>query len=412
MENLVVDLYHKDIIQFGNFTLKSGCESSVYVDLRKLISHPKSMILVADLIHQHIEKEFDVICGVAWGAIPLATTVSIRHDIPMIIKRKHVKEHGTKRLIEGEYQRGDKCVLIDDVVTSGTSILETLDDLERNGIEVVQIIVVVDRGVDMTLFPNHILTSCINLEEIVDIMENKLFPTLPIKDKLGHIMRKKQTNLTLSVDVTTSNELLELADKIGPHICILKTHMEIVEDFNEEVVRELMILAKKHQFLIMEDRKFADIGSIVQKQLKSGTFKISTWADLITVYGMPGPSILESIQDICTHDRLGVVLIAQLSSEGNFLDESYKNAMVELAKGYKDIVVGFISQEKISDGFYHLTPGINISTVADDKGQLYNTPEMAMEKGTDIIIVGRGIYQATNPVDMAIMYKDCAHMSS
>ncbi len=101
--------------------------------------------------------------------------------------------------------------------------------------------------------------------------------------KLLEAALAKKSNLIASADVTTTQELLALAEKVGPHIVALKTHIDIISDFEyEKTIVPLKEIAAKHQFLLMEDRKFADIGNTQELQFTSGVFKITDWADFVT----------------------------------------------------------------------------------------------------------------------------------
>jgi uridine monophosphate synthetase len=88
---------------------------------------------------------FDLICGVPYAALPMATAMSLESYIPLIIKRKEAKNYGTKKLIEGIYQKGQNCLLVEDVITSGKSLIETIAEVEQEDIKVADIVVVLDR---------------------------------------------------------------------------------------------------------------------------------------------------------------------------------------------------------------------------------------------------------------------------
>lgn len=222
----------------------------------------------------------------------------------------------------------------------------------------------------------------------------------------------KKTSLCLAADLTKTADLLNIADLVGPHICILKTHVDIIDDFNEDFVNSLSALAKKHNFLIWEDRKFADIGSTVALQYTSGIFHISRWAHIVTVHSLTGPSILDGIRtSLSGSDELrGVFLLAEISSADNLISPQYTENTTKLAANYLDLVAGFVCQQRdvVKDaGLLQITPGCKIDDVSDDFGQKYNTPEFVVkEKGADIAVVGRGIIKAKNPETAAKLYRD------
>jgi len=115
-----------------------------------------------------------------------------------------------------------------------------------------------------------------NLEQRIKLtyQERANLAQNPVSSRLLQLMEKKETNLALAVDEPEAEKVLELADKIGPEIAILKTHIDIIKDFKSEVIKELVRLSEKHQFLFFEDRKFADIGNTIKMQYGKGIYKI------------------------------------------------------------------------------------------------------------------------------------------
>lgn len=112
---------------------------------------------------------------------------------------------------------------------------------------------------------------------------------------LLRLMSAKQTNLCLSADVETSAELLDLAEECGDHICVLKTHCDIVTDWSDRTARALKEIARRKCFIIFEDRKFADIGETVQKQYTGGVYRIASWAEITNAHVLPGPAIVTAL---------------------------------------------------------------------------------------------------------------------
>ncbi len=145
MNSLARNLLEIGSLKFGEFTLKSGKTSNVYVDLRQIISFPHILEEVADAIWacQTIPAEF--ICGVPYTALPIGTVIAMKHRLPMVMRRKEAKDYGTKKKVEGVFSPGQTCVIIEDVVTTGMSILETIKDLEDAGLKVVEVLALLDR---------------------------------------------------------------------------------------------------------------------------------------------------------------------------------------------------------------------------------------------------------------------------
>ncbi|QDS77667.1 hypothetical protein FKW77_003313 [Venturia effusa] len=359
------------------------------------------------------------------------------------------------------------------------------------------------------------------------------FPyTSPLQVYLLHLIALKRTNLCVSADVSTTAELLSVAEDVGDSICILKTHADIIDDWGDRTVRGLREIARRKRFLIFEDRKFGDIGSTVQKQYTSGPLQIAKWAEITNAHIFPGPAIISSLKaaaqstintynstvsteisggtpsrdddevsddegespaddrssidpeawtngithktgledgvgltngdgiglsvDGASHrekrkpsvislsttihttteplspthvptfgtfpestqsDALaklqptpylrGLLLLAEMSSEGNLLTGAYTQQCLQMARQQPDFVLGFIAQHSLNsedgDNFITMTPGVSLpppgtegdAWKGDGKGQQYNDPRyVVLEKGVDVIIVGRGILNA------------------
>jgi uridine monophosphate synthetase len=173
-EKLILDLFDKNIIKFGEFTLKSGKQSYIYADVRSAISHPEIFRHICDLFYERIkELKFDFICGVPYSALTFASGVAYAHSIPMLLKRKEMKAYGTKKILEGDYTEGQNCLLIEDVITSGASLLETTVVLEEHGLKITDICTLIDRtqgGVQKLESQGYRVHSIMNLHQIIDVL--------------------------------------------------------------------------------------------------------------------------------------------------------------------------------------------------------------------------------------------------
>lgn len=230
----------------------------------------------------------------------------------------------------------------------------------------------------------------------------------PIAQRLHEIIRTKQTNICVAIDVDTSKELLSFADKLGPHVCCVKTHIDIISDFAIDTAQRLKQLAQKHNFLIMEDRKFCDIGAIVKRQYSDGLYKIARWADIITAHAITGEPMLETLES--ANPNCAILLIAQMSSKGSLLDNQYAQNVYALACKHRQSVIGFIAQGCIQNdrSWFYFAPGINQSSTSDGNGQQYRDIQTVLSAGINVVVIGRAICQASDPVQSVIAYKELA----
>jgi uridine monophosphate synthetase len=134
-------------VRFGQFTLRSGQRSSIYLDLRRLASHPWALRVVAAAFVRLLRPlEFDRLAAIPYAALPIGTAVALAGDWPLIYPRRETKAHGTRSVIEGEYHPGETVVVLDDLITTGESKFETIQKLESAGLQVRDLVVLVARG--------------------------------------------------------------------------------------------------------------------------------------------------------------------------------------------------------------------------------------------------------------------------
>lgn len=144
-QDLILQLYDLGCLLFGEYVQASGATFSYYIDLRKIISNPQIFQQVLQAYVKILKTlEFDRIAGIPYGSLPTATGLSLLLNRPMIYPRKEVKAHGTRRLIEGNFEPGETVVVVDDVLISGKSVMEGAEKIASSGLNVKDIVVFID----------------------------------------------------------------------------------------------------------------------------------------------------------------------------------------------------------------------------------------------------------------------------
>ena len=178
LEGLIVDLFDIGCLLFGEYVQASGAVFNYYVDLRQIISDPN---LFHRVLHAYASQlqglHFDRIAGIPYGSLPTATGLSLQLHKPLIYPRKEVKAHGARRLIEGDFDAGDRVVVVDDILITGGSVLEGIAKLESSGLVVEDVVVFIDHGGDHDRQARERLAaagyrcySVLNIEQITTVL--------------------------------------------------------------------------------------------------------------------------------------------------------------------------------------------------------------------------------------------------
>ncbi|CAI5678475.1 unnamed protein product [Oreochromis niloticus] len=234
------------------------------------------------------------------------------------------------------FRQGDTCLIIEDTVTSGTSILETAEVLCKEGLKVTDAVVLMDReqgGVEM------LASKGIKLHPIISI--SQLLCVLQAAERIDaqtaqSVHRFIQDNNTFSPkngsDSPASKKLefsysdrAELPNLHPPASKLLKimeekqSNLYVLEGYTLAFIQKVQALAEKHNFLIFEDRKFADIGNTVKHQYEGGLYQISSWSHIVNAYAVPGPGVVKGLSAVGKPLGRGCLLVAQMSSQDHWL---------------------------------------------------------------------------------------------
>jgi len=175
LEELSLTLFDIGAIQLGKFRLHSGRTSRIYLDLRLLVSYPHALRL-ATSAYQHILQtlSFDLLAAPPLAGLPIGTSLCLAMDKPLIYPRKTAKSYGTGKSIEGHWQVGQSAVIIDDVITSGNSILQAIVSLKTAGLQITNIVVLINReqgGIRSMQEQGYSATAAMTISQVMAVLE-------------------------------------------------------------------------------------------------------------------------------------------------------------------------------------------------------------------------------------------------
>lgn len=175
LEQLAVSLFDVNAVRLGRFTLHSGRISPIYLDLRVLVSYP-TVLRLATAVYRTVltQLSFDVLAATPLAGLPIGTAICLDMNVPLIYPRKTAKSYGTGKSIEGIWQVGQTAVVVDDLVTSGDSILQAITPLKAAGLHVRDAVVLIDRqqgGADMLREQGYTLHTATTLGQLLTILE-------------------------------------------------------------------------------------------------------------------------------------------------------------------------------------------------------------------------------------------------
>lgn len=463
---LTKQFYQNDIIKFGNFILKSGQNAPYYINMRNSISNPQLFDELTTFIVDYLKRnKFDInrIAGVPLGGIPFATAIAAKMNLPLIMPRKTKKDYGMNNEIEGKMEIGDDILLIEDTITTGTSLLETVKMIERNGGLVSKIIVLVDReegGFDIIKNQGYDISSVFKVSSMferlrtshlidefvyekafnyVNVSRNKFVKELgyiegedvgetadtndqnekysvifrhKLRIAVLELMIEKKSTLCLSLDTSSWQEGKKILEECGEYIIMVKTHVELYEDYTEEFNTEIQEMAKKHRFFVMEDRKLGDVSGISWKQMMFGRFKIDDWASFITIHGLTAESCFDYYERQWNSNNVPVnispCMVVQMNSTDNFIDTEYTSKCLDILDKYEVSSPIIICQCLPNvNSRLKATPGVLLDSNDEIDARKYRTIEQAIVyEGNHIIIVGSGILYSDDIQLTAMKYAE------
>ena len=473
MKHVVLSkLLHTGIINQGEFILKSGAKSNIYLHFRRLISFPHLFNYLSILVDELFPNLFvfegsqldKTVSGnatsaqnavesepasqdptglggatttatnetnaagnstplvrllpVPFGGIPFGTHLAFQKQLPFLLVRDKPKDHGLGKIVEGIWEELDEVVIIEDVISTGKSVRETLANLEKHGagnMKFKAILTICNRG--CVSFVNGIpVLSLFTLEEIMAFLGEDL-TTL---DYFTHASSKAnalygqalqhKSNIILSCDFMNTDQILDVVSKAGPFIVAVKLHPDTVISTSannmEAFHSKLHDLLHTHRLQLIDDAKMADIEAI---EVEKARTMVALHVDAVTIHAVAGMSVL----DTPVIEVPDFIVVAEMSCKGNMLTPDYARQVISGVRESKSKqhVYGFVCQDLIPSLLSHpfefltMSPGVQLgqSGASDGRNQQYTDPT---RKRLGLFwIVGRGITQSVDVVATTQRYQ-------
>jgi len=375
-------------------------------------SFPQTLKKLAMIYSEKIGVS-DVIAGVPMGGIHLATAISLNLNRPMIIPRLKKKDHGLGKSIEGHFRKEQRVCIIEDIMSTGLSALRTLKTLQKSGLQVTQIVSFLwylpSKEVRLAARGSFRITTLTNIRQVLetlhsyraisrDLWFNTLarfrrrgtVPLIKYPPVLKQIVKKKKSLLVIALD-TSWNECKRLISILSPYACAFKFHYDLLSKDPTFNPKTLMKMAETHEFLVIRDRKCADVAKINKELIGSGETQHIT-----IVHALPG---------VTSFPPGPLIVILEMSTTDSMFTPSYMKGVMKRTSNLPN-VLGYVSQYKWwSTHRLCFTPGIDITPrIESGNAQRYSSPEAKRSHGCDLFIVGSAIVQSRDPLSQAKKY--------
>jgi len=331
-EKIIIELFKKKCIQFGTFTLKNGSQSNIYIDFKNIISYPFILNLILEELYLKLKLlEFDKLLGIPYSGIILTSSICSKYNLPMIMVRKEIKKYGFKKSIGGTYNKLDTCLIIEDTITKGSSVLHLINMIKAYKLIVKDIIVICDRRTN--LHSNGSLGevnihSLFTIKDIIDILykydhiSKKIYNSIDVDlshisyntylldynninlKKILDLITTKKNNYCFDIRFNCFNKLLSFIDFYRNDIVLIKIYSDLIQNLD---YKQLIVLSQKYGFLIMEGKQFHFSESNFLNEYSHK--KLYDWCHLIELSDLHSPNVFNVLEEFNINTKRPVSVI-------------------------------------------------------------------------------------------------------